>query len=125
LPNSGNRPPKENKIMKNKAKIISMALCLGLVTTGAVGTLTGCAGNSNTRSTGTYIDDKTVQRQVSSALSDNGEYKFDQVNVDVYRGTCQLSGFVDTSAQKEKAGDIAKGVQGVMAVANNITVRNQ
>ncbi|HEV2456519.1 MAG TPA: BON domain-containing protein [Verrucomicrobiae bacterium] len=111
--------------MKNNTKIISMALCLGLLTTGAVGTLTGCAGNSNTRSTGQYIDDKTLQRQVRSSLSDNPEYKFDQVNVDVYRGTCQLSGFVDTQVQKDKAGDIAKGVQGVTSVDNNITVRNQ
>jgi osmotically-inducible protein OsmY len=111
--------------MKNKMKMISMALCLGLLTTGAVGTLTGCAGNSNTRSTGQYIDDKTLGRQVRSALSNNGEYKFDQVNVDVYRGTCQLSGFVDTGKQKDKAGDIAKGVQGVTSVDNNITVRNQ
>lgn len=113
--------------MKNKSKIMSMALCLGLLTTGAVGTLTltGCAGNSNTRSTGQYIDDKTLGRQVRSALSNNGEYKFDQVNVDVYRGTCQLSGFVDTQTQKDKAGNIAKGVQGVSSVDNNITVRNQ
>ncbi|HEV2328673.1 MAG TPA: BON domain-containing protein [Verrucomicrobiae bacterium] len=109
--------------MKNKTKIVSMALCLGLLTTGAVGTLTGCSGNSNTRSTGQYIDDKTLQHQVRDSLSDNPEYKFDQVNVDIYRGTCQLSGFVDTQAQKDKAGDLAKGVQGVTSVDNNITVR--
>ncbi|HTV41896.1 MAG TPA: BON domain-containing protein [Candidatus Sulfotelmatobacter sp.] len=111
--------------MKNKTKIISMALCLGLLATGAVGTLTGCASSSNTRSTGQYIDDKSLQHQVRSALSNNAEYRFDQVNVDVYRGTCQLSGFVDSQAQKDKAGDIAKGVQGVTSVDNNITVRNQ
>lgn len=110
--------------MKNKTKIMSMALCLGLVTTGAVGTLTGCAGNANTRSTGQYIDDKTLQHQVRTSLSDNPEYKFDEVNIDVYRGTCQLSGFVDTQAQKNRAGQLAKGVQGVTSVDNNITVRS-
>lgn len=110
--------------MKNTNKMISMALCLGLLTTGAVGTLTGCAGNSNTRSTGQYIDDKTLGHQVRSSLSNNPEYKFDQVNVDIYRGTCQLSGFVDTQSQKDKAGDLAKGVQGVSSVQNNITVRS-
>jgi hyperosmotically inducible periplasmic protein len=112
--------------MKNKTNIISMALCLGLVTAGAIGTatLTGCAGNQNTRSTGQYVDDKTLQHQVRDALSDNSEYKFDQVNVDVYRGTCQLSGFVNTSDQKSRAEDIAKNVQGVSTVDNNITVRS-
>src|SRR5215469_12256949 len=112
--------------MKNTNKIISMVLSLGLLTTGAVGTLTltGCAGNANTRSTGTYIDDKTLEHKVHSALGSNPEYKFDQVNVDVYRGTCQLSGFVDTQAQKDLAGQTAKGVQGVTSVDNNITVRS-
>src|ERR1700739_4647486 len=105
--------------MKNTTKIISMALCLGLLTTGAVGTLTGCAGNANTRSTGQYVDDKSLQHQVRSALSSNAEYKFDQVNVDVYRGTCQLSGFVDSQAQKDQAAQIARGVQGVSSVDNN------
>lgn len=112
--------------MKNKSKIVSMALCLGLLTTGAVGTLTltGCAGNANTRSTGQYVDDKTTQHHVRSALGSNPEYKFDQVNVDVYRGTCQLSGFVDTQQQKDMAGNLAKGAQGVTSVDNNITVRS-
>ena len=111
--------------MKNNKRIISMVLSLGLLTTAAVGSFTGCAGNSNERSTGQYIDDKTIQHQVRDALSDNSEYKFDNVNVDVYRGTVQLSGFVQTSQQKDKAEKIAKGVQGVQNVQDNITVQNQ
>jgi hyperosmotically inducible protein len=110
--------------MKNKIKLMSLGLCLGLLTTAAVTTFTGCAGNQNNRSTGQYIDDKTLQHQVRDALSDNSEYKFDNVNVDVYRGTCQLSGFVDNSDQKSKAEDIAKNVQGVNTVDNNITVKS-
>ena len=111
--------------MKNKIKMISLGLCLGLLTTAAVTTVTGCAGNQNSRSTGQYIDDKTLQHQVRDSLSNNPEYKFDQVNVDVYRGTCQLSGFVNTSDQKAKAEDIAKNVQGITTVDNNITVKSQ
>jgi len=100
-----------------------MALCLGLLTTAAVGTFTGCAGNANERSTGQYIDDKTMQHQVRDALSDNAEYKFDNVNVAVYRGTVQLSGFVQNAEQKSKANDIAKSVQGVKDVQNNISLQ--
>jgi hyperosmotically inducible protein len=110
--------------MKNNSKIVTVALCLGLLTTAAVGTFTGCAGNQNERSTGQYIDDKTLRHQVRDALSDNAEYKFDNVNVDVYRGTVQLSGFVETSDQKSKAGEIAKNLQGVTTVDNNITVKS-
>jgi osmotically-inducible protein OsmY len=105
-------------------RIMSLALSLGLLTTAAVGTFVGCAGNQNDRSTGQYIDDKTLQHQVRDALNDNGEYKFDNVNVTVYRGTVQLSGFVQTSDQKSRAKDIAKDVQGVTDVENNITVQS-
>jgi hyperosmotically inducible periplasmic protein len=111
-------------IMKNKNKIMSLGLCLGLLVAGAAGAFTGCAGNENSRSTGQYIDDKTLQHQVNDALNNNPDYKFDNVNVDVYRGAVQLSGFVDTPAQKSKAEDIAKNVQGVSTVDNNITVRS-
>jgi osmotically-inducible protein OsmY len=111
--------------MKHTNRILSMTLCLGLLTTAAVGTFTGCAGNSNQRSTGQYIDDKTLQHQVRDAMSDNAVYKFDNVNVDVYRGQVQLNGFVQTQVQKSQANDIAKSIQGVKDVQNNITVQNQ
>jgi hyperosmotically inducible protein len=110
--------------MKTKAKIIIMALCLGLLVVATIGALVGCAGNANDRSTGQYIDDKTLQHQVRDALNDNAEYKFDNVNVDVYRGTVQLSGFVQTSDQKSEAKDITKNVAGVSDVENNITVQS-
>ena len=110
--------------MKKQMKNIGLGLCLGLLTTVAVGSFTGCAGDENTRSTGQYMDDKTLQHQVRDALSDNGTYKFDNVNVDVYRGTVQLSGFVQTGEQKDKAYDISKNVQGVSKVDNKITVKS-
>ena len=99
-----------------------MGLCLVLA--GVAGmTFTGCAGNQTDRSTGQYIDDKSLTMRVHSALADNPEYKFGDVTVNVFRGTVQLSGFVNTSDQKSKAFDIAKGVQGVNRVENNISVK--
>jgi|SRR6185369_10915445 len=111
--------------MKITAKTLNLALCLALVGgAGALATTSGCAGDKNSRSTGQYIDDKSVTMRVKHALSDNQEYKFDDVNVNVFRGTVQLSGFVNTSDQKSKAEDITKGVQGVDKVINNITVKS-
>jgi osmotically-inducible protein OsmY len=113
--------------MKMTASSLNLALCLGLLTAGSITalTVTGCAGDRYDRSTGQYIDDKSITSRVRSALSDNPEYKFDDVNVDVFRGAVQLSGFVDTSDQKSKAGDIARQVQGVKDVVNNITVKEK
>jgi osmotically-inducible protein OsmY len=108
--------------MKKQINCLCLLLSLGLVTT-AVTTLTGCAGNQYDRSTGQYIDDKSIPTRVRAALSDNSEYKFSDVNVDTFRGTVQLSGFVNTSDQKSKAAEIAKGVEGVKDVENKITVK--
>jgi hyperosmotically inducible periplasmic protein len=111
--------------MKMSASTLNLAICLGLLTTAGVTATTGCAGGQYNRSTGQYIDDSATKARVEDALHDNPEYKFSGVNVDVFRGTAQLSGFVDTDDQKSKADDIAKGVQGVQNVVNNITVKPQ
>jgi len=109
--------------MKIQNSGLCLLLCLGL-STAAVTTFTGCAGNQYDRSTGQYIDDKSLAVRVHEALHGNSEYKFDNVNVNIFRGTVQLSGFVNTSDQKNMAGQLARGVQGVKDVQNNITVNN-
>src|SRR5580700_9802812 len=48
----------------------------------------------------------------TAALTQNPDYKFTDVTVDTMNGTVQLSGFVNTSDQRSKAVEIAKGVQG-------------
>ena len=109
--------------MKKQINVACLLLNLGLLA-GGLTMFTGCAGDQYDRSTGQYIDDKSLTVRVHDALSDNPEYKFSNVNVNIYRGTVQLSGFVDTSDQKSKAGDIARGVQGVKDVDNQITVKS-
>lgn len=109
--------------MKITPSILNLALCAGLLTTAVVATTSGCASMKNGRTTGQYIDDTTLKMHVKDALGDNSEYKFDGVNVDVFRGTVQLNGFVDTTDQKNRAEQIAKNVQGVQNVVNNLTVK--
>jgi osmotically-inducible protein OsmY len=107
--------------MKPKLASLFVALCLGLPL--IVITFTGCAGDRYNRSTGELIDDKGLTMRVKSALGDNPEYKFGDVNVTSFRGTVQLAGFVNTSAQKSHAAKIARGVEGVKDIENNITVK--
>ncbi|HSY75138.1 MAG TPA: BON domain-containing protein [Dongiaceae bacterium] len=111
--------------MKIQAANFSLALGLSLATATAVVTFTGCvAGDRYHRSTGEYIDDKSLDSRVKDALSDNAEYKFDGVNITAFKGTVQLSGFVDTYAQKSNAASITKKVQGVRDVENDLTVKS-
>ena len=110
--------------MKIQAASLCFALCLSLATVGGIITFTGCAGDRYNRSTGEYVDDKSIDVRVRNALNDNPEYKFDDVSVTSFKGTVQLSGFVDSGTQKSKATQIARQVQGVKDVVDNITVKN-
>lgn len=110
--------------MKNLFSNLCLALCLCLPVGTAV-VLMGCTGSRYERSTGEYIDDKALNSRVKSALADNPEYKFGDVNVTSFKGTVQLSGFVNTTDQKKMAATIAEKVQGVKSVENNITVKEK
>ena len=107
--------------MKRILKSIGIALWVG---TGAVLVITsGCAGDRYHQSTGEHIDDKAISMRVKSALGDDTQYKYPSVEVKTFKGTVQLSGFVNTRDQKSRAGDIAKRVEGVHEIQNNITVK--
>jgi hyperosmotically inducible periplasmic protein len=113
---------KKNSIKTIHAtKIVGLALCLGALPLMTM--LTGCAGDRYHQSTGEAIDDHSTSMRVKSALGNDAEYKYDGVDVQTFKGTVQLSGFVDTSAQKSRAAEIAKNVEGVKDVENNITVK--
>jgi hyperosmotically inducible periplasmic protein len=108
-----------NKIQTTK--VLGLVLCLGAMP--LVTVLTGCAGDRYHQSTGEAIDDETISMHVRSALSDDTQYKYDDVSVKTFKGTVQLSGFVNASAQKDRAETLAKGVEGVKDVENGITVK--
>ena len=104
-------------------KLTGLGLALFLCVGAASSLFTGCAGNRTERSTGEYIDDKAVQARVKSALGDHKEYKFGDVEVKAFKGSVQLSGFVNSDDQKDKAAEIAKKVDGVREVINNISIK--
>jgi len=107
--------------MKRKLIVFSLAAITAV-------TFVGCATDSadrdsHRRSAGRYIDDKMLVGKVKGALGDSAVYKFPDVNVNTYNGTVQLTGFVDTMDQKRKAEEIARNVQGVNAVQNQIALK--
>lgn len=106
----------------NTNKIRSLVGALLLGTSAMVG-LCGCAGDKYHESTGEGIDDTAITGRVKHALSADSMYKFPDVKVTTFKGTVQLSGFVDNRDEKSRAGDLAKGCDGVKDVVNNITVK--
>ena len=92
----------------------------------AVFALTGCEmlnNHSGDRTAGRALDDKTITSTVQHDLNREPVYKFSGVDVKTYDGVVQLSGFVDTNEQKQRAGDIARQAEGVTQVVNNITLK--
>ena|SRR5580765_5618159 len=108
----------EREIIKN---IKSLGVAIVLATTTAL--FTGCAGNRYEQSTGEHIDDTATTSRVKGALGGDSVYKYPDVKVSTFKGTVQLSGFVNERAQKARAGDLAKNTVGVKEVVNNITVK--
>lgn len=108
--------PKTMKTLKNlgAAIVIGMAATVGF---------SGCAGDRYSQSTGEHIDDSATTSRVKSRLGDDGVYKYPDVKVTTFKGTVQLSGFVNQRAQKDRAGELAKNAPGVKDVVNNITVK--
>jgi hyperosmotically inducible protein len=96
---------------------------VALVATGAMVSMAACSATRTQRAPGEQIDDAALLTSVKSALASDSTTEAREINVDVNRGVVKLAGFVDTSKEKQQAGDIARGVDGVQSVQNDITVK--
>src|SRR4051812_16586374 len=85
---------------------------------------TGCASTRTHDSTGEYVDDAAITTKVKSALLGDKVVKSFAVSVETVKGVVQLSGFVDTKAQKAAAANDAAAVAGVKDVHNNLIVKS-
>ena len=109
---------------KNKNQVLKLsALILSVSALALVSGVTGCAGDRYTQSTGERIDDNRTSERVREALGADTQFKYTDVKVQSFKGVVQLSGFVNARDQKNRAGDIAKRVEGVKELQNNITVK--
>ena len=83
----------------------------------------GCGSTPQQSSTGQYIDDSAITTKVKTAIFNEPSLKVNQISVETYKSVVQLSGFVDSSASMDKAVTIARSVQGVSSVKNDMRVR--
>lgn len=83
--------------------------------------VTGCTGN---RTIGETIDDSAITAQVKTKLAADPTAKAYQINVDTANGVVQLNGFVDSQEGKQAAERLARGVDGVTRVQNNLEIKD-
>ena len=86
-------------------------------------TALGCASTSKQSSTGEYIDDSVITTKVKTAIFNEPSLKVTQITVETYKSVVQLSGFVDSAASQAKAVEIARSVQGVTSVKDDLRLR--
>jgi osmotically-inducible protein OsmY len=83
----------------------------------------GCASTSTKEGTGEYIDDSVLTAKVKAGIFNEPTLKSMEINVETFKGVVQLSGFVAQPGDIAKAGTIARGVQGVTSVKNDLRVK--
>ena len=103
----------------NKANFIKRFF-IGLV---LVAFIAGCASTWNRESTGQYVDDSVITTKVKSLIANDDFLKSFQISVETYKGTVQLSGFVDSTQASTKAVELANSVDGVKSVKNSLVVK--
>jgi osmotically-inducible protein OsmY len=104
--------------MKKRNIVIHCLVLLMLIAT-----LAACASTSTRESTGEYVDDSVITTKVKSLLAEDDFLKSFQISVETYKGIVQLSGFVNSRQAVDKAWQIARSVQGVKSVRNNLIVK--
>ncbi|HLP08826.1 MAG TPA: BON domain-containing protein [Opitutaceae bacterium] len=85
----------------------------------------GCTATATRESTGEYIDDTSITARVKLALVGDERVRARDIEVETFRGTVQLSGFVDNADQKARAGELAVATAGVRRVQNDLIVKIQ
>lgn len=99
-------------------RIMKFLACFVLITA-----FMGCATTKKQESTGQYVDDSVITTKVKAAIFNEATLKTLQINVKTYKGIVQLSGFVDSAQSVTKAGEVARSVENVKEVKNDLVVK--
>jgi len=84
---------------------------------------TGCAVTRDQSSVGQYVDDSAITTAVKAKFVGNKEVDASSISVETLNGTVQLSGFAKSANEKSSAESIARNVNGVKSVKNDILIR--
>ena len=100
-----------------KKLVLAAAMTLAALAT------TGCAVTSGQSTMGQYVDDATIATRVKAKLAEDPTVSAMRIQVEALKGTVQLAGFATSQAEKDRAGQLARGTPDVKEVRNNIIVK--
>jgi osmotically-inducible protein OsmY len=85
--------------------------------------LLGCASTTKHEGTGEYVDDSVITTKVKAEIFHDDSLKSSEINVETFKGVVQLSGFVNSQADINRAIEVASSVKGVTSVKNDMRVK--
>ena len=90
-----------------------------------LGTVVGCASTPSSKheTAGQYIDDAAITTGVKAAILNDPTLKVSEINVETYKGVVQLSGFVSSAENIATASSVARSVNGVRSVKNDLRLK--
>ena len=94
----------------------SLAILFSVVAIG----LAGCASKPGQNN---FFDDAMVTTRVKKAIFDEPALKVTDVSVTTENGVVSLSGSVKTRSERAKAADVARRVEGVKLVKNELKIQ--
>jgi osmotically-inducible protein OsmY len=100
------------------ARAIAFAALAGITIIGS-----GCAVGRGQQTAGAYVDDVAITTAVRARFAEDKTVSALAISVETLNGTVQLSGFAKSAAEKMQAENIARGVNNVKSVRNDIVVR--
>ena len=83
----------------------------------------GCASTAKQEGTGEYLDDTVITTKVKAAVFNEASLKSAEINVETFKGVVQLTGFVNSREDINKAVEVARGVAGVKSVKNDMRLK--
>lgn len=102
------------KIFKRISVFFAVALLAGMV---------GCATSSKNEGVGEYVDDSVITTKTKAAIFNEPTLKSAEINVETYKGVVQLSGFVSSQTDINKAVSLTRAVKGVTSVKNDMRLK--
>ncbi|MDM4771216.1 BON domain-containing protein [Solimonas sp. SE-A11] len=110
--------------MKLKAAIVAATIGLtGLPLAALADSHPSATAKEAKTDTQRYANDASITGKVKAALIREKDLSAMDVNVETQNGTVQLSGFVDTKDQQDRAEKVAKSVTGVKEVKNDLRLK--
>lgn len=105
------------------AAVLGSTAMAGCVSTDGSESSSRQSPGAGQQTAGEVVDDGVVTAKVKAKLVDDPVTKAYQINVETFKGTVQLSGFVDSAEARSRAAQLASAVGGVKDVENSLEIR--